>query len=68
MVRNPIYEAGAIYDEIPANFPPPIPPDRDESYVTIAANNPKNGGNLQVCGYYNQLVHWCSYNGYSASV
>ena len=43
MVRNPIYEEGALYEEIPANLPPPVPPDRDDSYVTIAtSSNNKN--------------------------
>ena len=36
MVTNPIYEGGALYEEIPANAPP-LPPDRDCSYITLAA-------------------------------
>jgi len=37
MVTNPIYEGGALYEEIPA-CAPPLPPDRDNSYVTITSN------------------------------
>jgi len=45
MIRNPIYETGALYEEIPANIPPPVPPERDDSYVTIATSaNNKNVG------------------------
>lgn len=44
MVPNPIYDAGVVYDEIPAlsNASPPVPPDREDSYVTIAASKPND--------------------------
>lgn len=45
MVDNPIYEGGAIYEEIPGDpsylksLPSPTPMEREEGYVSISTSN-----------------------------
>lgn len=46
MVVNPIYETGAIYEEIPASIykSQPTPTEKEEGYVSISSSAANSSG------------------------